>query len=438
MGSGGQNFMNVANGYGSGKGASFTPQQNTYGYNSGYGTGYGQGYGSRSSFRTPSYTSYSRSPYGGYSQYGRGGKGGVGLPNPYLPPPRYDYNPNPYPRYNPVYSSPYYNEGGYSSPIYNFPNPILVDPLNPANPGITPTPNPNFPDERDIGGEGGNPGPEGPDSPGYSSLGNFADTMGYAMDLGGFSFGLHNTAPGLGLLGLGIPGMGIIGNLGGFLSKSEFDAAYNAIENERGVFGNPDDALNFDDEDTTPLTQEQLDAMYNEAMARGYGDGGTDAGPDSAAAGPGDMGTDSFGDVDEGGGIDDAGTGPDGGYGDGGESGPGDGDPKVVCTAMNATYGFGTFRQAIWLDYAAKNLSKAHEVGYHAMFIPIVNYLYYSKPRTGLFAKALKWYVEGMVRRRTADIWRKKKGKKHPIGHYERKFWEPLCYIVGKIKLRGK
>lgn len=423
MGSGGQSFMDVANGrsYGSGKGASFTPQQNTYGYSTGYGTGYGQNYGNSSPYYSPYQQSYSSSPYGGYSQYGRGGKGGIGAPNPYLPPPSYDYGYAPYPSYNPVYSSPYYNEGGYSSPIYSFPNRRAVNPLNPFNPGFGPAMNPIY-YEDNIGGEGGDVGPEGPDVPGYSSLGNFADTMGYAMDLGNFSFGF-NKGPFGNVLDLGVPYGGILGNLGGFLKDSEFNAAYNAIENERGVFGNPDDALNFDDEDTTPLTQEQLDAMYDAA-----GDADTSGGINDA------MGMD--GDVDEGGSIDDEGADVDGGYG--GESGPGDGDPKIVCTAMNATYGFGTFRQAIWLDYSEKHLTKAHEVGYHAMFIPIVNYLYYSKPRTGLFAKALKWYVEGMVRRRTADIWRKKKGRKHPIGHYERKFWEPLCYIVGKIKLRGK
>ena len=42
--------------------------------------------------------------------------------------------------------------------------------------------------------------------------------------------------------------------------------------------------------------------------------------------------------------------------------------------------------------------------------------------------------LEGIARRRTADIWMQKKGKRHFVGAIERAILEPICYIVGKIK----
>jgi len=38
---------------------------------------------------------------------------------------------------------------------------------------------------------------------------------------------------------------------------------------------------------------------------------------------------------------------PDGGDG-------GDGGGKIICTAMNQTYGFGGFRNALWMKYQFK------------------------------------------------------------------------------------
>ena len=47
---------------------------------------------------------------------------------------------------------------------------------------------------------------------------------------------------------------------------------------------------------------------------------------------------------------------------------------KVVCTMMNDAYGFGSFRNTIWLRYAKQNLTKEHEKGYHKIFLPLVKY----------------------------------------------------------------
>ena len=48
-------------------------------------------------------------------------------------------------------------------------------------------------------------------------------------------------------------------------------------------------------------------------------------------------------------------------------------EKKIVCTMMNDSYGFGSFRNKIWLAQS-KNLSKEYEIGYHTLFLPLVKY----------------------------------------------------------------
>ena len=50
-------------------------------------------------------------------------------------------------------------------------------------------------------------------------------------------------------------------------------------------------------------------------------------------------------------------------------------DDKIVCTAMNNQYGFGSFRQTIWLNQS-KTLDKHYQIGYHTIFKPLVRYAY--------------------------------------------------------------
>ena len=47
-------------------------------------------------------------------------------------------------------------------------------------------------------------------------------------------------------------------------------------------------------------------------------------------------------------------------------------DDKIVCTMMNQSYGFGSFRNAIWLKYSKDNLSEEYQKGYHRIFLPLV------------------------------------------------------------------
>ena len=58
---------------------------------------------------------------------------------------------------------------------------------------------------------------------------------------------------------------------------------------------------------------------------------------------------------------------------DGGNPG-GNPSKKIVCTMMNESYGFGSFRNAIWLKYAKDNLSPEYQIGYHKLFLPLVKY----------------------------------------------------------------
>jgi len=106
---------------------------------------------------------------------------------------------------------------------------------------------------------------------------------------------------------------------------------------------------------------------------------------------------------------------------------------KIVCTAMNHEYGFGSFRNAIWLKYAQSNLTKAHEVGYHAIFLPLVDFGF--KRGDGRINLMVRNVLESCARHRSMDIRAEMRGtKRDPIGRAYRFILEPLCYAVGKIK----
>lgn len=117
-----------------------------------------------------------------------------------------------------------------------------------------------------------------------------------------------------------------------------------------------------------------------------------------------------------------------------GDTSSGSSSSKIICTAMNEAYGFGSFRNQIWLSYAAKHLTKEHEVGYHAMFLPLVDIAFkqnrwYSAP----IRKVLEWGT----RHRSADLRAEMRGRKRDrTGQVIRFIFEPLCYVVGKYKLK--
>ena len=101
---------------------------------------------------------------------------------------------------------------------------------------------------------------------------------------------------------------------------------------------------------------------------------------------------------------------------------------KVVCTMMNDSYGFGSFRNAIWLRYAKQNLTKQHEIGYHKIFLPLVKFA----RQKGFINKIVKNILEHIAIHRTIDIRKEEKNKIHLLGRVYRKMLEPICYWVGK------
>jgi hypothetical protein len=109
------------------------------------------------------------------------------------------------------------------------------------------------------------------------------------------------------------------------------------------------------------------------------------------------------------------------------------GGGKIVCSAMNKAYGFGSFRQAIWLKHSASMPNaKTIEKGYHKLFLPVVAFAFSDKQT---FARKLVRKVsEHIARHRTADLWKEMRGKRRdPLGRIYRAIIEPMCYIAGKV-----
>jgi hypothetical protein len=100
---------------------------------------------------------------------------------------------------------------------------------------------------------------------------------------------------------------------------------------------------------------------------------------------------------------------------------------------MNEAYGFGTFRNAIWLEHSA-TMAPQYEVGYHALFLPLVDLAYRSRWRDHPAVRLLRRVGERVVRKRTADIWRARRGGMDLEGRIYRAVLEPLCYVAGTIK----
>ena len=103
------------------------------------------------------------------------------------------------------------------------------------------------------------------------------------------------------------------------------------------------------------------------------------------------------------------------GSGDSGSDSPGG---KIVCTMMNEFYGFGSFRNKIWLRHS-KGLAPEYQKGYHKIFLPLVKL---SKTN-----KLLKKTLEHIAVHRTIDIRQEARGKVHLLGRVYRKILEPIC-----------
>lgn len=108
---------------------------------------------------------------------------------------------------------------------------------------------------------------------------------------------------------------------------------------------------------------------------------------------------------------------------------------KVVCSAMNRAYGFGAFRNAVWLRYSER-LTPAHERGYHALALPMIRFAYGGETgRRAPARRALRAALEHLARERTADIWAEMRGgRRRWRGRLYRAVLEPLCWAVGRLR----
>jgi len=109
-----------------------------------------------------------------------------------------------------------------------------------------------------------------------------------------------------------------------------------------------------------------------------------------------------------------------------GQGGPGD-SSKIVCTMMNESYGFGDFRNKIWLKHS-KDLAPEYQKGYHILFLPLV--------KMAKTNKIIRKVLEHIAVHRTIDIRQESRGKTHILGRLYRKVLEPICYWVGKYAKR--
>jgi len=107
------------------------------------------------------------------------------------------------------------------------------------------------------------------------------------------------------------------------------------------------------------------------------------------------------------------------------------GNTKIVCTMMNESYGFGSFRNKIWMKFH-KDLSSEYQTGYHKLFLPLVNYA----KKDGITNKIVKKILEHIAVHSTIDMRQATRNKKHLIGRVYRKILLPLCYWVGKSAKR--
>jgi len=113
-----------------------------------------------------------------------------------------------------------------------------------------------------------------------------------------------------------------------------------------------------------------------------------------------------------------------------GSGGNGSGGGKIVCTMMNERYGFGSFRNKIWMKFHEHH-GPEYQKGYHAIFLPLVKIA----KGEGKINTAVRKVLEHMGRNVTADIFKIMKGKKRDtLGRIYRAIFEPTCHIIGKIK----
>jgi len=107
------------------------------------------------------------------------------------------------------------------------------------------------------------------------------------------------------------------------------------------------------------------------------------------------------------------------------------GGGKIVCTMMNESYGFGSYRNAVWLKHSASMPNReTYQKGYHKLFLPLVDFA----KGNGVINRVVKSVLEHIARHRTSDIYLQMKGKRRDtLGRVYRAILEPICLFAGKV-----
>ena len=108
------------------------------------------------------------------------------------------------------------------------------------------------------------------------------------------------------------------------------------------------------------------------------------------------------------------------------------GRSKIICTAMNDMYGLPYRENRIWIRYAMTHLKPEHQVGYHRVFLPLVDYAF--KQGDGITHLWLRDILIWIAVTRTQDIQAELKGlNPRPfIRWLVRKPSEMALYYIGK------
>jgi hypothetical protein len=240
--------------------------------------------------------------------------------------------------------------------------------------------------------------------PGLGTIGSLAqtaaETMGYENDLSAMNYNnnfaralAHNMSSGV-------------------FGTSTHDQARDAVRGYSRNNNNPGD--------TNAFGGRVVGKMTNQARTQGRG-GSAPEGQNSGSANSGAPGMGGVADPSAPGAV---GATP-------GGIGEGDGDgSKIICTQMNKTYGFGSFRNAVWMRHAV-GLPPQYQRGYHRIFRPILNWAYNGNQHIG--KRLTRSILEWGVRHRTADLWRQRRGKRDWIGAGVRLIFDNICYLVGRI-----
>jgi len=108
------------------------------------------------------------------------------------------------------------------------------------------------------------------------------------------------------------------------------------------------------------------------------------------------------------------------------------GGGKIVCSMMNEFYGTPPTMNKVWLKHSANMENKdIYASGYHAIFLPLVNFA----KKEGSINYVVRKVLEEIAISRTKDLQAEMENtKRHFRGRVYRFILEPICYLVGLIK----